>query len=392
MKIHCKWLIFYANIFTISTICSAELKLIQVVLRHADRNPHSGTFLNKYYPSDPDKYENWEPDGPMALNNKGKLTAYKLGQFFRKNYNDFFGPKYRSDIVYFQSVDLPRSINTAQLLAAGLFPPESSQIWHPDLLWIPVPIHVTDLLEDTLFYSFVMCENYAIDRLRSQAEVERLLSALSDIRTLRNHLSFHTGINHTSSTQGWLLYIQLAAKMGVGRELEPWTREIFPDGKLKDIAAVEYILQTYTSRMKRLGGGVWLKKFFNASKKLIDNEKTPKAFFYTGNEMQVAAVLNTLGVYDSHVPGYASSVIFELHELERKFYVKVIYKDGDTPVDLHIPGCGVLCPLSIFKSLLRNVTPENFQEDCGKLTNFFSLSSSLTKTQKLLFLLSKWME
>ncbi|XP_015120215.1 venom acid phosphatase Acph-1 [Diachasma alloeum] len=374
MKFNRKWLIFHVNILTIVHVCSAEIKLIQAVFRHADRNPQSGKLVDMYYPSDPDKYEDWEPDGRLELNNMGKLTAYNLGKFFRKDYNDFFGPKYKNDIVYFQSADMMRSINTAQLLAAGLFPPEPSQIWNPDLLWTPVPIRVTHLLEDYLFYSALMCENYKIDKLESEAEVQRLLSVLSDMRGFRNYLNLHTGVNHTRSFQGWMLYHQFAAKTSVGRELESWAREIFPEGKLKDISAVEYILQTYTMRMKRLMGGVWLKKFFNASEKIVNNEKTQKGFFYAGNEVHVAGILNTLGVYEPHVPGYASAVIFELHEVEGEFYVKIIYKDGETPVDLQIPGCGVFCLLSTFKYLLKNVTLENFEEDCGKITDFWMTS------------------
>lgn len=112
----------------------------------------------------------------------------------------------------------------------------------------------------------------------------------------------------------------------LGLEFQPWIDQIFPNGKLVDICAIEYILQTYTARMKRLVGGAWIKLFLDNTNDLINGINIPpKAVFYGSNEIQVAAILNTLDVYKPHVPGYASTILFELHAVNNEFYVKVYF-------------------------------------------------------------------
>lgn len=111
----------------------------------------------------------------------------------------------------------------------------------------------------------------------------------------------------------------------MGIVLEPWIDSIFPDGLLKDMSAIEYILQNYTKRMQRLLGGVWIKNFLNNTNEFINNNNSKKkiGYFYVGNEIQVAAILNTIGIFEPHVPDYLSTVIFELHDVDNEYFVKV---------------------------------------------------------------------
>lgn len=76
--------------------------------------------------------------------------------------------------------------------------------------------------------------------------------------------------------------------------------------------------------MKRLLGGIWIKMFLDQIDDLLSGKNTErKGFFYASNEIQIAAILNTLKVYEPHVPGYASTVIFEFHQIDSQYYVKV---------------------------------------------------------------------
>lgn len=91
-----------------------------------------------------------------------------------------------------------------------------------------------------------------------------------------------------------------------------------------ELSAVEYLLQTWTPRMKRLLGGIWIRNFLNRVQDLLSGKNIQrKGYFYFYSEHHVAAILNALDIYEPHVPSYLSLVIFELHEVDSKFYVKV---------------------------------------------------------------------
>lgn len=75
--------------------------------------------------------------------------------------------------------------------------------------------------------------------------------------------------------------------------------------------------------MKRLTGGIWIKKFLDHVNNFVEETDDHKAYFYINHEFHTAAILNTLGVYEPHIPSYLSTVIFELHEIHNELYVKV---------------------------------------------------------------------
>lgn len=72
---------------------------------------------------------------------RGKKQEYDLGLRLRKEYNDFLTEYYMPDEVYVLSSYAERCHMSAQLLLAGLFPPEKEQVWNTEILWQPVPIH-----------------------------------------------------------------------------------------------------------------------------------------------------------------------------------------------------------------------------------------------------------
>lgn len=48
-------------------------------------------------------------------------------------------------------------------------------------------------------------------------------------------------------------------------------------------------------------------------------------------------------------------------------HLQMIYKNGKDVKELVVPGCEIsLCSLTIFKDSVKNMTLENFEEDCGK--------------------------
>lgn len=55
------------------------------------------------------------------------MSSYKLGQYFRERYDQFLGPIYRKDDIYFRADEVDRIVMTGQLVASGLYPPNGEQ-------------------------------------------------------------------------------------------------------------------------------------------------------------------------------------------------------------------------------------------------------------------------
>lgn len=82
---------------------------------------------------------------------QGKLGEYKLGRFLKSHYGDFLGPDYTLDKVTVRATDVTRTKMSAELVMAGLFPPSSSLVWNPDLLWLPVPINYKSANDEDVY-------------------------------------------------------------------------------------------------------------------------------------------------------------------------------------------------------------------------------------------------
>ncbi|CAD6231748.1 GSCOCT00001566001.2-RA-CDS [Cotesia congregata] len=371
-----KWsvLMFISIFFNIS---DAKLILIQATMRHGNRYPSERDYAVTYYPNDPYINYTWAPAGPMKLTDKGKQNSLTMGHFLQERYKELIEPVYDKDSVYFRALFEERTINTARLVAVGMFPNSHGNIhWNSSLENITITIDSEEKDKDYLNYAKYMCENYLIDRKNSDVQVQKMFSIFSDVKNFYNYLSEHTGITHLNAYQSYLLYGQFVSESNLGLELEEWTKSIFPNGKLLELSAVEYLLQTWTPRMKRLIGGVWIKNFLNRTQDLLSGKNIQrKGYFYVYSEHHVAAILNALDIYEPHVPHYLSSVIFELHEVDNKYYVKVVHKNEDIIKEVVIKGCeSLLCPLDTFKMVLKDVILENFEEDCGRFGHFSHLN------------------
>lgn len=66
---------------------------------------------------------------------------YDLGKWIRNRYKSFLPETYSLNDTYVLSSDYDRNIMSAESLLAGLYKPKNGDIWNPDLLWQPIPVH-----------------------------------------------------------------------------------------------------------------------------------------------------------------------------------------------------------------------------------------------------------
>lgn len=101
----------------------------------------------------------------------GKREHYALGTFFRKRYSRLLGNgEYSPRKVYVRSVETDRSLMSAEVNLAALFPPKGNQIWNKHLDWQPVPIHLIPWDMDHFFAGTTPCARY--DKLVAEYRLE----------------------------------------------------------------------------------------------------------------------------------------------------------------------------------------------------------------------------
>ncbi|XP_043271980.1 venom acid phosphatase Acph-1-like isoform X2 [Venturia canescens] len=270
---------------------------------------------------------------------------------------------------------------TALLVAAGLFAPDnSSQKWNPTLNWQPVAISSTWYPHNILFFGCFLCSKYALLLEKTKLNDPEIVMYDARMKTLYNYVSRHIG-KPVNNRILYYYYMELLATMSAGLPAPQWAEEIYLNGSLKEATIKEYEFSSWTDELKRLTGGVWLEnwlslvddyvssKMANESSKTKDNEEKKQAFFYSGHDINVGGIMNTLGIFYPHVPNYASAINLELHENEEhQFYVKVAHRDSEGFSERIIPGCDeLLCPLDTFKNLFSKFRAFNATEECGSL-------------------------
>lgn len=199
-----------------------------------------------------------------------------------------------------------------------------------------------------LYFSIVYCKKFKEAMQRALQTDRELINYIETTKPFYRTLHEHTGYNGTYRT-ALFVYMTLKSEVNIfyfffifspiyircllkiifqvdaGLQLPDWTRNIFPDGKLKEAALMEYIITSYNDELKRLTGGFWLKLWLDNINDFI-NFKTinyHQAYFYSGHDVNISSVLRALGIFESHIPPYNSAIMFELHKIKRKLYVKV---------------------------------------------------------------------
>ena len=302
---------------------------------------------------------------------------YRLGQYLRTRYDGFLPNIYNESDIYVRSTDFDRTLMSALSNLAGLYPPIETQIWNPDLLWQPIPVHTVPDEQDNLIGEKFACPKYA--KLQKEInDLPEIKKIVDENSWLFQYLSENTGKNMTDLVDIGYVYDTLFIEQLYNKTLPTWTQKVYPD-KIKFIRELCLKLYTFTHEMKRLHTGPLLQSVLDHFNGFIRKTHQRKMLMYSGHDVTVSGVLNSLDLFDPPFePPYASMIIIELKNdlANGQYFINMAYRN-DSSHDLVMPNCEFDCPLYKFDNLTKHLRPEDLTSECQidmDLTRYFTSS------------------
>ncbi|CAG2101297.1 unnamed protein product [Medioppia subpectinata] len=315
---------------TIHYACNTStLVLVQIVQRHGDRTPTS------FYPGDPYANDSW-PDGLGALTPKGKHRMYEAGQQFRQRYGQWLGVTPKT--IYQRSAAYDRCLESAYAVSAGMYRPEGRWVWDKQLelahLWQPMAVQTVPSAIDALLEVSATCPtaNNIQDQDLNSANATAYIAQHQKFVNQINNL---TGNNFTTVDQLASLYDTLYCELNYDPPKAPpaWLRAMGVNQTMAQLRAFEYEeyeLETDSVLAQRLRAGpligVLIANMQNATTMSPDNTMV-KVYHYLTHDINVAFVYRTLND-QVVVPSYGSALVFELHNIDGNYIVKVFYANN----------------------------------------------------------------
>ncbi|KAL7643593.1 UNVERIFIED_CONTAM: hypothetical protein RMT77_005576 [Armadillidium vulgare] len=337
------------------------LRMVHVFFRHAENSP------SKVYSNDPpiNRIEDIWPYGFLAITKDGKIKSYKLGLWLRQRYDGFIKKKFDTEEFYIRSTDLDINLRTALLVTDAFYYPDKDTRF-TDFPRLPTPVHSAPLDVDKLLSFRLTCPRIDIEtsKIHNIPEVQNFLRTNKNLFQL---ISEKSGANITSLSDLYFLYRNLEPQRSHNFTLPSWAVQNYDE--ISKAAHLWYQYYSYSNELKSLiAGPVFRVLTQNMRKKSIGELPEQKMFMYSYNGLNIATMLKAMGVFNGIVVSYTSSLIFELHQTDKNYFVKALYQNDTTfqnpPLELTLPDCSLECPLSDFINLLKDFIPMDWEKEC----------------------------
>ncbi|XP_014287768.1 venom acid phosphatase Acph-1 [Halyomorpha halys] len=342
-----------------SLLAKPTLVRVFVALRHGSRAPSYETYVNDSYLKTNEQI--W-PAGPGELTKNGKQEAFEMGQKLRTRYSEFLSDYYKTKEFRAFSTLKERTMMTAELAAAGLFPPEGFQKWNSELAWQPVPVFPDYVINQTDDLNCKWIWPVSKAEMKNTPASEFGLDK-DDLRLLQDHIGLYNEDPFTFMSKLWDVWDTIFYQDKENLPLPQWTKTLYPDKMPAAVLKfVKFYLSGSTTRKMMLMGpyGKGLASYFTKSERKME--------LHAWHDMNMISLMTTLGVEIEKYPDPTATVAIELHKKNEEYYFEVYYYSNhkeNIPKLMKMP-CGTNCSSSTIIKQLQTYAQANIEELCEK--------------------------
>lgn len=353
---------FQANFFASND--STSLKGLILIAQKG----YTSIPTNETYPNDEYTVPEYWPDGYGQLTITGKQKIYKLGQSIASKYSKFLPSNPHE--VYIQSFDDTPCFESAEVLAAGIFPPVDRWIWNDKLNWQPVKVNARPASSDNVLGFSIPCELPTLSTTETKEAYIQLTKAHTG---LLSFISEATGWTDMSIMQFVDLYKTIILEENNMLSRPPWLNQTIWQEMDKFVSDLAYLMYSNRQVQRTIAGPLLAQISENIAN--IEKNGEPKVYIYVSQQPKLITLLTSLLINNTQEiltkPG--SVIGLEIYqESGKKPYFNLVFNDGDKTENwkpLAMYGCNQNCTMDHFNSFAKLISPLTAQELCAQSDN-----------------------
>ncbi|CAH0387471.1 unnamed protein product [Bemisia tabaci] len=263
---------------------------------------------------------------------------------------------------------------SAQLTLAGLYPPIGIQVWNPDILWQPIPVHSLPKTCDDIPLVTKRCDLLTKEENQWKTLIQKQLDGHDELLA---YLSKSTGLEVKTLANISSIYNNLEVVEEQGLLMPQWAQNVDLE-ELKSFAEIESMQLFKTPTMMKLQTGVLINEIVtNMMRKMEGSENFSRLLsLYSASDRVLSRLWRGLNITrEISRQHYGAALIIELHKINDRYRVKILHKRGSFEDELSIltiQGCeegsfselDEMCDLDTFSSVLQPIMITDFDEAC----------------------------